>query len=201
MQTVMSTLQNSVKYAKSAYTDSKNIISSHYGCQVRVDITQEYCVVSFRGSEQILDWLCNLLASRASFHGTNVHRGFLIQYNSVRSELLEVIKNKRNILCCGHSLGGALAALCAIDIWSLGFDITLITIGAPRVGDAAFNRKLSRIQSYHIQNKLDPVTYMPPCFHRMAPSIFVKSRHLLVNHHSLNVYDQALSHMKSGFRW
>ena len=38
----------------------------------------------------------------------------------------------------GHSLGGALAVLCALDLQDIYGNINLYTFGCPRVGNAAF---------------------------------------------------------------
>ena len=43
----------------------------------------------------------------------------------------------------GHSLGGAMATLCAADLGNLGVPVELITWGAPRVGNADF------VELYH----------------------------------------------------
>jgi hypothetical protein len=43
------------------------------------------------------------------------------------------------VTCTGHSLGGAIATLCALDLAiSRNVDVSLVTWGGPRVGNAAF---------------------------------------------------------------
>lgn len=44
----------------------------------------------------------------------------------------------------GHSLGGAIASLLALDFVRAGFTVDLVTLGAPMVGSAAFGDALRR---------------------------------------------------------
>jgi triacylglycerol lipase len=82
---------------------------------------------------------------------------------------LEVLKkrsSRKRLMITGHSLGGALATLCAIDVAANSkFHAPIVyTIGSPRVGDAAFcnafNRKVK--YSWRIYNEVDLVTRVPP---------------------------------------
>ena len=83
-----------------------------------------------------------------------VHRGFQLQYVSLRDELRQTVSeylenvNPSEILITGHSLGGALANLCAIDLTfnKINFEsddikpIKVITFGAPKVGNFEFRK-------------------------------------------------------------
>ena len=83
------------------------------------------------------------------FAGGNVHKGFLDQYLAIQDELIsktaayiEKFKPEK-ILITGHSLGGALANLCAVDFFDRletkeRSKIRCITFGAPKPGDAMF---------------------------------------------------------------
>ncbi len=78
-----------------------------------------------------------------------IHKGFAVAYGAVGPELLSVVKKlvdakRRPIFLTGHSLGGALATVCSLDLFArLGItrrEIFVSTFGAPRVGNRAFHR-------------------------------------------------------------
>lgn len=90
-------------------------------------------------------WVADCLAARPS-----VHRGFLRAYAAVRSKLWgKILENvlrvggSGRIIVCGHSLGGALATVAALDL-ACRLDpvdaakLVCVTFGAPQVGDGLF---------------------------------------------------------------
>jgi predicted lipase len=107
-------------------------------------------VIAFRGTKKIKDWMSNLDAIRAPFKWGQVHSGFLNIYNSGRVGLMKGVdglipKDKRmaqqtHILVTGHSLGGALATLCAAELSDRPEVARPVcyTFASPRVGDDAF---------------------------------------------------------------
>lgn len=73
-----------------------------------------------------------------------------------------------NVVCVGHSLGGALATLCAKWCRDVAFpDATIgcVTIGSPRVGNIAFaedfNNRVVDGLNYRVVNKCDVVPAVP----------------------------------------
>jgi hypothetical protein len=75
----------------------------------------------FRGTECRQDMLANLDVRRRTLGcecGALVHRGFRQQLNAIEPDLTKFVQEHREaydqIVCCGHSLGGALAALAAV---------------------------------------------------------------------------------------
>lgn len=110
-------------------------------------------LISFRGSQETKDWINDFNAWHTVVPYGNyesdirVHRGFLGCYKSVRGEILKHVGSLRDkitqIFVTGHSLGGALATLCAVDIqYNFGkcFKLDVYTTGAPSVGNKAFAR-------------------------------------------------------------
>lgn len=110
-------------------------------------------VICFRGSHGEADWHDNFTFQKCETlfppgYQVNVHTGFMKQYDTVSSYLKQqVIKHMDNMQCklliCGHSLGGALASLCAVDMQTFFLtthDITCVTWGSPRVGGRAWAR-------------------------------------------------------------
>ena len=69
-----------------------------------------------------------------------VHRGFMQAYLSAQRDLLNLVfrmKERRDVFVVGYSLGGALSTLCAADLAGM-MDVTHISAGSPRVGNARF---------------------------------------------------------------
>ncbi|KAJ7623871.1 alpha/beta-hydrolase [Mycena polygramma] len=116
------------------------------------DDTRKEIVVSFRGSFSLEDVATDLdvfltpFVSLGVHKPFNVHSGFLAAYNDVAEVILTTVKAqlakfpKYNVVITGHSLGGALASLCASSLKPMlpGVAMKLYTFGQPRTGDAQF---------------------------------------------------------------
>jgi len=99
--------------------------------------------------------------------GAQMHRGFAAAYISVREEIHNYLKNHaaKSVIVTGHSLGGALATLCAVDI-QYNFSnvaINIYTFGAPRVGNDGFRESFNRRvpNSYRFVYGMDMVSALP----------------------------------------
>ncbi len=117
-------------------------------------------VIAFRGTANIRNWLTDAdcvratLIESAEFGTCKVHAGFLAAYESIISPLTAHLREsaalRRSMIdgntatpiyVTGHSLGGALALLAALELARQGFNIAQVyTFGQPRVGNAAFKR-------------------------------------------------------------
>lgn len=96
----------------------------------------------FRGTQYLADWLTNfnITVSRSSY-GQPAHDGFNLAFRSMKPKLQEFIKHAEGatVHCIGHSLGGALATLCAEWlVSSCSIKPYLYTFGSPRVGLQGF---------------------------------------------------------------
>lgn len=130
-------------------------------------------VVAFRGTSSTSDWLSDALAFQQDYpyakNAGQTHRGFTQIYQSARDQILAVLRKLdtgKQLYVTGHSLGGALAVLCAMDVAAnTGFRAPGVYLyGAPRVGDPAFVRAFAeRVSgSWRVSNLYDAVTYLPP---------------------------------------
>ncbi|KYR00977.1 hypothetical protein DLAC_02418 [Tieghemostelium lacteum] len=138
-------------------------------------------VVTFRGTQfsSLENWITNLNFPKSqpypSFSGALVHEGFYEAYRSVSSQLqVGIIQAQKECPQCqkliitGHSLGGALAILCALDVYESGYSqlpLEMYTFGNPRVGNVAFIEYFEQIvlQSIHrLVNDRDIVPHLPP---------------------------------------
>tara|TARA_R110002073_G_scaffold233985_1_gene395238 strand:- start:4780 stop:5913 length:1134 start_codon:yes stop_codon:yes gene_type:complete len=97
-------------------------------------------VVIFRGTNftEIPDWYKNLTVTFETSERGKFHRGFSDAYRTVRSEVQRFINEERpsKIWITGHSLGGAMAVACGIDIKiHTKIPTSLVTFGQPRFAD------------------------------------------------------------------
>lgn len=130
----------------------------------------------FRGSDKPIDWINNVQFRQQIYpYGdgnseVKFHRGFMAAYFAIRETLLEVMDqfHDKYIIATGHSLGGALATIGALDLqYNLGkdknFSFSVYTYGAPRVGNQAlvesFNRRIT--DSHRFIYGWDVVTRVP----------------------------------------
>lgn len=138
----------------------------------------EEIVIAFRGTSSTTDWISDVIASQKRFKYIEddclTHRGFTDIYASARNEIVSALSrlpSGKNLYITGHSLGAALATLCAVDIAANIAVRTpiLVTFGSPRVGDPAFAKACSKYipNSYRVANPFDIVTYAPPSIYKL----------------------------------
>ena len=104
--------------------------------------------VSIRGSSNIPNWIENIDVARDSYagcSGCSVHSGFKNAFNSLQASILANVKQLvskyplAEVYVTGHSLGGAIAALVALDLNNNAIRVhSFITFEQPRVGNKAF---------------------------------------------------------------
>lgn len=158
------------------------------------DSTRKRLVVAFRGTEQAKwkDLLTDLMLVPTGLNPeriggdfkeeVQVHSGFRSAYDSVRPRLISVIKKaigfiddasgpqfKWHVYCTGHSLGGALATLLALELSSSqlakigAISVTMYNFGSPRVGNRKFaevyNEKVK--DSWRVVNHRDIIPTVP----------------------------------------
>ncbi|XP_058182100.1 uncharacterized protein LOC131300340 isoform X1 [Rhododendron vialii] len=158
------------------------------------DSERKRLVVAFRGTEQVRwkDLRTDLMLVPAGLNPeriggdfkqeVQVHSGFLSAYDSVRTRILFLIKqavayiddgvkplNKWHIYVTGHSLGGALATLLALELSSSqlakegAVSVSMYNFGSPRVGNNKFaevyNEKVK--DSWRVVNHRDIIPTIP----------------------------------------
>jgi hypothetical protein len=141
---------------------------------IAVNDRHEQIIVSFRGSLSLLNWISNLRVWQETVpwgQAGSVHSGFLSVYKKmasvVQSGLLEqqLLHPHYSVLFTGHSLGGALASLAAVDqAVNTTRRVSLITFGQPRVGNLEWSQFVNTTLSGTLQrwvNKADLVPHLP----------------------------------------
>lgn len=131
-------------------------------------------VISFRGTNDVKNCITDADTKKVDYplcSGCAVHNGFYTAYSKLAVELMPIFQRfiatypSYEIQITGHSLGGALAILCALDLEnSYGKVAKVYTYGEPRVGEVDFvnyaQSKLSDI--YRVINYQDVVPHAPP---------------------------------------
>lgn len=94
-----------------------------------------------------------------------IHKGFAEAYMSVADKIMEQVRvlrerKQRPVFLTGHSLGGALATICSLDLWvSLDIsrrEIFVSTFGSPRVGNKDFANVYKEVVPLHWRIVVDP---------------------------------------------
>jgi len=164
------------------------LITNVNGFIVR-DESRKEVIVAFRGTDgfTLMDYLTDARVILAPYNspgvidvpnGTTVHSGFLNSYNSVASLVISIVRSQLelypnfNLVCTGHSLGGALASLAAIslhkNLQEFHGTIRLFTFGQPRTGNLNYSRYIEdgigSDNMYRVVHLYDGVPTMVPQF-------------------------------------
>lgn len=100
--------------------------------------------------------------------GARVHAGVLATYHKCADDLLSACLPTRKLILVGHSLGAGLACLTAYALVALhrfsADDITVVCLGSPRLGDAAWAKAYDALipATLRVETSIDPVTKLPP---------------------------------------
>ena len=127
------------------------------------DTSIDKLYISFRGSSCKKDLFDSIDCNKYTYDNNNniqIHKGFWNKYCNLRLQLHQLValySHKVNeIICTGHSLGAALASICALDIYyTYKIKASLHTFGSPRVGNVDFANTMSNVLNEHYR-----VTYM-----------------------------------------
>jgi hypothetical protein len=190
-------------------------------------------VIAIRGTEGILEWIqdAEFLQVQCPFlvGAGHTEDGFTAMYESLRTgsdrsspAVVKALPSLtfphpvNSVTICGHSLGGALATLLALDVAanSSFSDPAVYSYGSPRTGDSLFAGTFDQVvkNSYRIANRVDIVPALPPPIDYehvlnpvelnpirlmpLPPKILVKST--VVCEHSLATYLYLLSLQSGG---
>lgn len=126
--------------------------------------------VVFRGTSSKKDAQNDVSIDKVPFinEGDKVHIGFKSSWDAVKNIILKDITKMsgyNKIIVCGHSLGAAVATLCAYNLSHIfdTVDVECCTIGSPRVGNKTFknNYDSRKIKTLRIVHNNDVVTHSP----------------------------------------
>ena len=121
--------------------------------------------ICFRGTEpsELSDVLADLNAlPKKSMTDGWVHSGFRGELDKLWEQILEKVNLMQSykITICGHSLGAAMATICASRIEEFVWVNELYTFGSPRVGTRSFVKGI-KTTHWRFVNNNDVVTTVP----------------------------------------
>ncbi|TKA21677.1 hypothetical protein B0A50_08766 [Salinomyces thailandicus] len=96
-------------------------------------------------------------ASEPQCKNCTVHMGFHRSWTNTRSAIMQDLEQQLSLYptyalhLVGHSLGGAVATLAALDLRAQGLNPTVTTFGSPRIGNAALATYIT--QRFDLNNK------------------------------------------------
>ena len=145
---------------------------------VGYDAAKNIVVVAIRGSSNIQNWIDNLNFELVPYppcssSACKVHKGFYDIYKALSVNMVPYVTAAlarhptAPLFVTGHSLGGALATLSALELIprAMGRPVHVYNFGEPRVGDPAFVRHATAVlpakQQYRVVHKDDPVPKLP----------------------------------------
>ncbi|MEN8261242.1 MAG: lipase family protein [Pseudomonadota bacterium] len=163
-------------------TEGLDVLADTYGY---VCSNPDALVIVFRGTQfdNIRNWLTDAMIRTTPLpNGAgSVHKGFWAAFKSAWPEIKVAIGTqhviKQPVWITGHSLGGALAAMCAAHLrWTANTEIQgLYTFGQPRVGNYTFATQFSKDlknRCIRFVNNNDIVPHLPP------PGPILRYRHI-----------------------
>lgn len=153
--------------------------------QLLIAANDDVIVICFRGTE-LMDGAVKALKDSLSdinlgivpinhwYSGAAIHGGFHLALNrawpSIVTQLKALRDNGQPVALTGHSLGGALATLCAYRMRKdagLKLKATMVyTFGSPRVGNAKWREAYAaaglQARTFRYDNDNDPIPTFPP---------------------------------------
>lgn len=141
-------------------------------------------IISFRGTQgnSVQNWIEDLFWKQLDLNypempDAMVHHGFYSAYHntSLGPGILNAVERTRDVfgdiqvMVTGHSMGGAMASFCALDLTvNHGIrNVQLITFGQPRIGNAIFASYFNKNVPHAIRviNGHDVVPHLPPYYY------------------------------------
>ncbi|XP_057960136.1 lipase-like [Malania oleifera] len=140
-------------------------------------------IIAFRGTQEhsIQNWIEDLYWKQLDLNypgmpDSMVHHGFYSAYHNttIRPGVLNAVKRAKqlygelNIMVTGHSMGGAMASFCGLDLAvnHKAQNVQVMTFGQPRIGNAAFASYYSQVvpNTIRVTNEHDIVPHLPPYY-------------------------------------
>ncbi len=222
------TLQQAYRRLNNSYNgifrfDNKNLLKGKTGgpsiikCRTAFGFTligqgrlKGHAFILFRGTQFLADWLTNFnLSVSSSACGQPVHDGFNTTFNTMKPKIQAFMQHLQaqqihSVHCIGHSLGGAIATVCAEWIAKSYHPPYLYTFGSPRVGLVGFasscTRRLGQNHIFRAYHKTDIVPLFPvwPFIHtpNRGKDYYIPSPGLIPGgqYHYMDQYIRSVSH-------
>ncbi|KAL9240869.1 hypothetical protein vseg_015041 [Gypsophila vaccaria] len=144
-------------------------------------------IIAFRGTQEhsIQNWVEDLYWKQLDLNYPDmpdamVHHGFYYAYHNttLRPGVVNAVRRARrlfgeiDVIVIGHSMGGAMAAICALDltVYHKIDNIQVMTFGQPRIGNADFASYYTQYipNTIRVTHDHDIVPHLPP-YYRYFP--------------------------------
>lgn len=176
-------------------------------------------VIAIRGTDKLIEWLIDAEFLPTPFspvpQAGKVEDGFFSVYQTLTGLMpdgqtprdlrafIESLAPAANLTIVGHSLGGAVANLLALDAAANAgaSELSLYTLAAPKTGDKAFAACFDKTvpDSIRVFNEPDIVPKVPPLYSQVNTGYEIDTKalpqikHGIVCYHSLASYLYALN--------
>lgn len=139
--------------------------------------TEKYAIIAFCGSLVLEQWGVDFEFSQVTnqkirnISGTSlIHKGFYGAYVNqcqgiINTWISSITPSDYTLFVTGHSLGGALSTLCAVDLAKIGFGkISHYSFASPRVGNMSFVSDFNSVVDFtsRVNNTEDVIPQLPP---------------------------------------
>lgn len=184
-----------IAFSRRGFSTVDSVVKNSMVCYVAS--VDDVTVVAFRGTDfkEWDDWTVNRqFPTIPQLHG-RVHQGFANAYATLADDVLKHVRSRKPkyLWITGHSLGGALALMCAYDLETKqNLNIAgLMTYGQPRIGDKAFSDfmddKLNGRYVYFV-NHDDVVPRLPQWLYHSGSLVWFKDKDILRTNIITKVY-------------
>lgn len=135
---------------------------------VGINHDKKEIIISTRGTANIKNALVDMMIKRKYDNDLKIdlHNGFLQSESEIFVSVIPIIekyKKDYKINITGHSLGGAIAIILAMDLKFSGYNIEkIITFGQPKVTGKKGIKKFKDLPLLRIVHDKDPVPLVPP---------------------------------------
>lgn len=162
------------------------VVDVEYCLQAFVGVSSDLnaIIIAFRGTQEnsVQNWIEDLFWKQLDIKypgmpDAMVHRGFYSGYHNttLRPAIIDAVDRAKkfygeniNIMVTGHSMGGAMAAFCALDLVvnHNAKNVLAMTFGQPRIGNAVFASYYTKFvpNTFRITNGHDIVPHLPPYY-------------------------------------
>lgn len=148
-------------------------------------------IIAFRGTNEhsLQNWIEDLYWKQHEINYPDmddamVHRGFYTAYHNttIRPAVLGAVERAKKfygdipIIALGHSMGGAMAAFCGLDLTvnKQEKNVQVMTFGQPRIGNGVFVSLYSKLvpNTIRVTNDHDIVPHLPPYYYYLPQKTY-----------------------------
>ena len=133
--------------------------------------------IVFRGTSNIRNWLRNTDSRSQRFQDGYIRKGFYDAVMSIKPHIESYTQTDREVVACGHSLGGIMGFIFKNV---MGSRVRIAKgIGTPRGYKGSLN-SINNKEYLRLEHDLDPVPWLPLTFEHIGECLYINRRKKLV---------------------